>query len=292
MRLDDKRFLICFGCQRGGTTWLDDQLRRHPELKLPPRKELRYLDPIYVHNFDSIQQERLREFRRRLHDQLGEKPQLKHSNQARELRWHAKYALVTREDYTDEWYQSLFDESDPSSVTGDFSPDYSLLPDEGVAHLARLVPNAKLIFIMRDPVDRLISGSTYVMRNAVGLSSEAAEKRLIEIANSPIQFKFSDYRSIIERFEQFFAPNQILVIFHDHIKKSPHSLIQQVCHHLSVNFNADWFPSPVAKSINRSPSMHIPKCLVTMAVEKLKDNLLWANDRFGGCAENWKNTYL
>jgi hypothetical protein len=292
MRIDERRFLICFGCQRGGTTWLDDQLRKHPGFDFPPRKELRYLDPIYVHKFESIQQKRLTRFRRRLHELLGPKPELKSSEQARILRWDAKYSIVTRNEYTDDWYQSLFDECDPELVTGDFSPDYSLLPDEGVAHLARLVPNARLIFVMRDPVDRLISGTTYAIRKLSGLSEESVINRLMAIARGPMQFNFSDYRSIIERYERFFAPEQIMVLFHDQIKEAPHSLIEQVCSHIGTDFNANWFPSPISKSINRSPTLQIPEGMVKMAVEKLEDNLLWAADRFGGSAENWKNTYL
>ncbi len=130
------------------------------------------------------------------------------------------------------------------------------------------------------------------MRNMSDLTQKSAKNRLMAIARRQLQFNFSDYRSIIERYERFFKPEQIMVLFHDQIKVAPHALIEQVCGHIGINFNAKWFPSPVAKSINRSPAMQIPDGMVKMSVEKLKDNLLWAADRFGGSAENWKNTYL
>src|SRR6478735_11648351 len=35
---------ICIGMQKAGTDWLYDQLQFHPDLWMPPMKEIRYLD--------------------------------------------------------------------------------------------------------------------------------------------------------------------------------------------------------------------------------------------------------
>ena len=35
---------LCIGAQKSGTSWLDANLRFHPELWLPPAKELHYFD--------------------------------------------------------------------------------------------------------------------------------------------------------------------------------------------------------------------------------------------------------
>ena len=39
-------------------------------------------------------------------------------------------------------------------ITGDITPSYSILEDKDVARMHATVPNAKIIFLMRNPFDR------------------------------------------------------------------------------------------------------------------------------------------
>ena len=287
MWISDRRFILCFGCQRGGTTWLAQQLRKHPGFDFPPRKEIRYLDAVYVHNFLSIQRQRINEFRRRLRNELGEKPGELGTRHARELLWNAKYSLVSRDMYDDKWYSALFESCDPKRVTGDFSPDYSLLPEEGVSHLARLLPNARLVFIMRDPVDRLISGSAYVLRFQSKLTPEEAEIRLRSLMRSPLQYQFSDYKTILPLFERHFSPDSILILFHDDISLDPHGVVKAVCDHVGTGFDPGQFPDPLTQSVNRSPQIPMPDDAVVEARERMMPILEYVSERFGSHASRW-----
>lgn len=278
MQLQDRQFLMCFGCQRGGTTWLDDQLRNHPKFSFVPRKELRYLDPIYVHKFETISVQRIREFRRKMWDSYGEHPKVLPVRQTRELAWNAKYALVARDDYNDDWYRGLFDDIPADSVTGDFSPDYSLLPDEGVAHLARLVPNARLIFIMRDPVDRIISGATYVLRHYKNITPEEAQKMLAGFVNAPIQYQFSDYKTILTRFKAHFPEENIKILFQDDVWERPLDVLRDVCDHVGVDFDAKLFEASLAKSVNRSPKVEVPEAVTNQVREMMQPVLQWLGE--------------
>ena len=60
-----------------------------------------------------------------------------------------------------EWYEAQFDASAP--VRGESSPGYSAYPlYEGVAErMARVVPDAKLVYLVRDPVERVVSHYTH-----------------------------------------------------------------------------------------------------------------------------------
>ncbi len=285
--LRDHNFVVCFGCQRGGTTWLADQLYKHPDAAFPPRKEIRYLDPLYVHDFDRIQKERVKELRRRLWNSLGEEPAPMVPRLSRELAWNAKYALVSREDYNDAWYASLFSDVEIGKPTGDFSPDYSLLPDEGVAHLARLAPNAKLVFMMRDPVDRTWSGATYPLRHEKQLSPEEQLERVGHWAGSALQKQFSDYKTIIQRFERHFPNDAFLFAFHDDIADNPMGLLEQVCDHIGLTFAESHFQT-TDKSINRSPSLPKDDAILRAITTDHHDVLEWLADRFGGHAAKWR----
>ena len=40
--------LLCIGAQKAGTTWLADYLRDHPEVHLPPVKEVHFFDARFA----------------------------------------------------------------------------------------------------------------------------------------------------------------------------------------------------------------------------------------------------
>jgi hypothetical protein len=55
-----------------------------------------------------------------------------------------------------EWYESHFDPAAP--VRGESSPNYSAPPSEAVAdRMARVVPDARLVFLARHPIERIVS---------------------------------------------------------------------------------------------------------------------------------------
>ncbi len=283
-----ENFLLCFGAQRGGTTWLSNQLWHHPKFSFPPRKELRYFDTIHYHNFNVIQKERIKELRRALWNKLGENPKNLTKELESELKWMAKYTLVSKENYNDVWYESLFNQTAPDKWTGDFSPDYSLLPKDGIEHLYNMLPDAKLVFMLRDPVDRIWSGLTYTLRNNPNLSDTEKIKFLKNGINSQIQLKFSDYKSIFEKFLNFYQKKQICVCFHDDIIINPQKIISTVFNHIGENYNNDYFKN-TSKSVNRSPSIELnDEILATISLNNL-DLLKWLNDEFGGYASQWLN---
>ena len=54
------------------------------------------------------------------------------------------------------WYGQLFAPKG-SSMTGDITPGYSTLQDELVSDIARAFPNLRIVFLIRDPVERFWS---------------------------------------------------------------------------------------------------------------------------------------
>ena len=117
------------GAQRAATTWLANSMRTHPEIWMPPRKELHYWsrDPRYPsasHLAKSCswwQAARQiprsswigRRIRRDVRRAVGQRS-------LRDLRWLARYYVS---DPDDEWYLSLFANGE-GKVAGEITPDY------------------------------------------------------------------------------------------------------------------------------------------------------------------------
>ncbi|MCA8868723.1 MAG: sulfotransferase [Rhodobacteraceae bacterium] len=284
----NKHFFICFGSQRGGTTWLSSQIRNHPDCSFPYRKELRYLDPLYYHPYRKVQMKRIFEFQEKLAE-LGSPENLPlQKNNAHELRWWARYAFVSKSECDDMWYESLFEHCDPSKVTGDFSPDYSLLPPKGVKHLRTVAPHAKLIFLIREPVDRLWSGVTYAVRTRKDLSLEQKSNLAHKNLDKPMQNAFSDYPKIIRNFELQFPKNRILYLFHDEISLNPYEILRQTCSHLDIDFDESYFPE-ISQKINSSPVIEMDPDIKIETTRRYISTLKWLSNRFGGHATRWEN---
>ena len=56
-----------------------------------------------------------------------------------------------------EWYRNLMTPPDPRLKSMDFTPEYAFLSDSHVAECKRLSPEAKVIYILRDPLARAVS---------------------------------------------------------------------------------------------------------------------------------------
>ena len=69
------------------------------------------------------------------------------------------------------WYESQFAGATDEKAIGELSPEYTFYPARrGVAErIAKLLPDVKLIYLMRDPIARM--RSNYVWRVAAGSES-------------------------------------------------------------------------------------------------------------------------
>jgi hypothetical protein len=57
-----------------------------------------------------------------------------------------------------DWYRTLMTPPQPHRLMMDFTPEYAFLPDDDIAECKALSPAARVIYILRDPLARAVSG--------------------------------------------------------------------------------------------------------------------------------------
>ena len=106
-------------------------------------------------------------------------------------------------------YVEQFDADAP--VRGESSPSYTDYPTTaGVAERVHaLVPNAKLIYLVRDPVERIVSH--YLHNRSTGTELRTIEEALRHPADGTYVTR-SKYFMQLEQYLVFFPPSSILVV--------------------------------------------------------------------------------
>jgi sulfotransferase family protein len=108
-----------------------------------------------------------------------------------------------------DWYRRFFDVDAP--VRGEASPCYSEHPiHAGVpARMAALIPDAKLVYLVRDPIDRLVSH--WVMDSALGYERRPFAEAVADLDRSRFAL-YGRYWTQVERYLEHFAAERIHVV--------------------------------------------------------------------------------
>ena len=199
-------FLIA-GVPKAGTTALHAALTGHPDLFLPPVKEPKFF----------------------LSD--GRPPTVGGPGDVQTYQEH-----VWRQGD----YEALFDPAPPGALRGEATPFYLY---DLAAHdrMKALVPNAKLVILLRDPVDRAHSNWTHLW--VAGLEEEAdflAACRAEEKRKAAHWADFWHYISLgrygrqLEHLYRRFPREQVLLLRYRDLKDSPARTLDRVCSFLGV----------------------------------------------------------
>lgn len=209
-----KTFLLGVGCQKGGTTWLHDYLVRHPNADMGFRKEYHLFDALFVPECRVF----LDEIKARAAALIAQAPfPLPGDHQIIKL---LGFYADPREYF--DYFLALATRSDETRLVGDISPSYCSLPAEAFAEIKRELSErgieVKVVFVMRDPVDRCISASRMGRRNAAerGESLGPTDKAIMVQQACARDYEIrTRYESTIRNLEKVFTQSEIFYGFYE-----------------------------------------------------------------------------
>jgi len=156
-----------------------------------------------------------------LHEQLGAQPGIFTS----ELKEPNFFSDDDQFERGMDWYSSLFDSAQPGDLCGESSTHYTKLPTypESVARLKQHVPNVKLIYVMRQPVERLISQymHEWSTRTLTGTLSQA-------LKHHPELCQYSQYSMQLKPYLEAFGPDNVLPVFFERVKQFPQEELDRI----------------------------------------------------------------
>ncbi len=157
------------------------------------------------------------------------------------------------------WYRSQFAGSKGARAVGEATPGYMYRP-EVIDRMADSVPDAKLVAVLRDPVDRV--WSKYVHHRHRGREKRPFDEAMeLELSTDDIKAVHDWLPGYIARgryLDQLkciltrFPGDQLLVLLTDDMRDSPHETFATICEFIGVD--ADKAPAAVGQ-VYRPPAV-------------------------------------
>ncbi len=268
-----KPLILGIGAQKAGTSWLSQVLNEHPQVWNPPYKEVHFFNHLYIpgHRYWIAWHYRTKP------DEIRAGYKRRKELLPPELDDYLEKTSKAKNIHSNHWYKRLFAPAPDHAMPMDMSPEYSALPEEGVEFVAKFLPGVKILYLLRDPVDRAVSQLRMNLRRE-RREPETLTDWLTEVEN-PVLDERGDYATYVPRWKRHFGPDQLLILPYGRIGRDPQALLDQIEAHLGIG------PYPYAslhrKVFETPPGLMPPPEAVAALAERLAPQRAFLAEHFG-----------
>jgi hypothetical protein len=282
---------LCIGAPKTGTTWLYKHLAAHPRIWMPPIKELHYFDSRFP-------LPRAGEKVNVSTGLLGLFPQHPRRQIVRalarscfrmslkDLVWSFRYFSGVE---TDERYCALFGRAE--RITGDLTTDYCALSSEAVQHVRALLPDVKIIFLMRNPIDRAWSHAKMLLPELLGKPpASISSEEFLAYLRHPAPRSRGDYLRTLKNWGEAFPPEQFFIGFFEDLTGQPQSFLREILRFLDIAPETIRSRTDLAKPVNAARSetrRGMPEEIAQELAGSYLSDLRALAGRFGSHASVW-----
>ena len=240
-----KTFLLGLGCQKGGSTWLYNYLKAHPNVNMGFTKEYHFFDALLGGRKESL-------------IEAAREKSSSFMNVHKHVSENCDFNLDLINFYQNplsyfNYFDSLFKQDVNVQVAGDLTPEYALLSESDFRQIKEMFANSgfnlKILFIMREPVERIWSAVRMHRKIYPEHFSPTDTRSDEELAAS--RYKRNDiaartrYEITIDTIEKVFEPSQIHYEFFERLH-TPEAMIK-ICKFLGISY----IPADFSKKINK-----------------------------------------
>ena len=136
-----------------------------------------------------------------------------------------------------DWYKALFADAGPGELRGESSTHYTKLPTypHTVSRMAEHLPDVKLIYMMRHPLDRLVSQYIH----------QWTEREIVcdlnrAVSVHPELTSYSQYDAQLTPYLETFGKDKILPLFLNQMKQRPQETLEKVCTFIGYEPRPEW----------------------------------------------------
>jgi hypothetical protein len=277
-------FLV-IGAQKSGTSWLNKQLRHHPDIWLPPIKEIHYFDVLLPFPLAMLLLSPRASSRYWMRNKVKKALQDVKLNR-QNLGWHTRYLLLPR---TNKWYSSLF-LADEGQIIGEVTPAYARLDRKNIAKIHALMPNIKIIYMLRNPIHRMWSWAAHSYSNKFGYQGlhSINEHTIMNFLRKKKNLQNSRYFTNQQNWEKFYPKENIFIGFFEQLTDNPRKLLKDIYEFLELEFSEQYIPDTVHQKVNARQYPAIPDHFAHYLAQQLYEEIEQLHQRFDNeYTESW-----
>jgi len=184
-------FLI-IGVQKAGTTSIYNYLNEHPQVYMSSVKETNFLERDWQLVDPKIQD---------------------------------KYPKGI---YSEEKYFHLFENVGDEIAIGEASPNYLFHYDLSIPQILKYVPDAQLITVLRNPIDRAFSDYLMHLRDAVGKNHQSLAEQIKKRSQQSFVLRKGLYYESLKHFIDTFGREKVAVFLYDDLCQDAVKFMQEM----------------------------------------------------------------
>ena len=266
------------GAQKAGTTWLYRGLELHPDIWLPPVKELHFFDErmrFAEPGYDNIHRTHgpSKRWRRQLRNERRRRRRVDTIDDAERhnREWCSTYFFGTP---SIDWYRSLFR---GHAHSGEVTPEYAVLDAETIGTVVTALPEIRVIYLLRNPIEREWSAALMATRSGNRQPDDVLRQNRRHVR----------YGENIDRWSGALPPGRLYVGFTEDMREHPEVLMADVVSFIGADPRRAEIP---AGRPNSGGVSSIPGPLASALADELYDEIERVAERFGGPAESWRRS--
>lgn len=278
--VDQRPDFLGIGAQKCGTTWLWRMLAGHSDVWVPPEKEIHFLEEKR-HSKLTVWQRVLgptveaTRWRRQLKRQL--KQLIRREVPWSMVGWYLKF-FFARQDTA--WYKQLFRPAG-HRVSGEITPNYSALGLEEVRWAADQLGDTKIIFVIRNPIERVWSHAQMEHRVHGRPAVEAVDTLMSKQAFGYL----SDYKRTIGFWSSSFGDERFYLGLMEDIVFAPRRLVDAICSFLEIGPPRSY--PQAGRAVHKGGHATIDTAVAVRLAGDYIDDLVDAARQFGGWTRWW-----
>jgi len=274
------RYVIGIGAQKAGTSWLADYLSGSPQVLVPPFKELHFFDALYRPDLCAgLERKQIKSFIEIAH-KLEMKDVLKDTPHFKRFKRLSDRVKIQGDIQR---YRNYFAHyATNESVFCEVTPEYALLDTQGYEAIKSLAEDVRLVFLMRNPVDRFWSALRMRAKKIPEINILTEYERFLE---KPHFFQCTDYGKTLSTVYNVFPKERVFVQFYEDLFNP--DVIAQLCRFCDIDFIApntekrvlEGVPAPLSDSMRErifNKFRHVYEWAETEYGEKLPQS--WQKD--------------
>lgn len=197
-----------------------------------------------------------------------------------------------------DWYEAHFTQAknEPlKRIRGEISPFYSKLARPGVEAIRRLIPELRVVYIIRNPIERAWSQALF----------EFGYLRKRRLDNVPVRtwlryferlrtIRYSDYGRTLDIWTSVFGREAIHVDRFDRLQADPRGFLNDIVQHIGASLA--WAPSEEILSrkiaetralVGERAMTAAPPLVKWYLAVQWRESIRRLNDRLDGCLSDW-----